>query len=65
MAELEGFTPLKMTENPEGVPKPRGASRVDLERADGTGFWVEKGHTDKDDGIVDADFEGFPPDEGD
>lgn len=62
MAELEGFKPLKMTENPPGVPKPRGASRAYLQREDGSGFWVEKGHTDKADGITDADF-NFPPDD--
>lgn len=59
MAQLEGFEPLEMLEDPPGVPKPRGASRVYLKRKDGTGFWVESGVTDKADGITDADFE-FP-----
>lgn len=56
MAQLDGFTPLKMTKNPPGIPKPPGASSAYVTRENGTGFWILKGHTDLDDGITDADF---------
>jgi len=51
------FKELKVVSDPDTSTRPEGASNVQLERTDGTRFWLTHGVTDRADGVTAADFD--------